>query len=124
MQAHPNGVKLVSGVTMVAADPADHAEFLSAFTNIRAFSASSAGLRFEPLPGALECLSEEAFAFEFGFRCPGEGARLAAFTVVLDNLAALEERFTSAAIPFSRHRDQLVISPDHAFGVAIRFIAA
>ena len=64
---------------------------MSAFTGIRAFSATSAGLRFETGEGDVECLSDQAFAFEFGFTAIGEGPRLGAFTIAVDDLAALEE---------------------------------
>lgn len=124
MQAHPNGASALAGVTMVAADPADHAEFLSAFTGIRAFSATSAGLRFETPRGVVEGLSDAAFAFEFGLAAIGEGPRLAAFTIVVDDLRALESRLKAEALDYLNHGGFLILPPQNAFGVTLRFIAA
>ena len=124
MQAHSNGTTSLAGVSMVAADPADHAEFLSAFTGIRAFSATSAGLRFETPRGVVECLSDAAFAFDFGIAAMGDGARLAGFTVAVRDIAALETRLKAEAFEFFPHNDALVLPPQSAFGLALRFIAA
>ncbi|MEI6574433.1 MAG: VOC family protein [Alphaproteobacteria bacterium] len=124
MQAHPNGATALAGVTMVAADPADHAEFLSAFTGIRAFSATSAGLRFETPRGVVECLSDAAFAFEFGLAAIGEGPRLAAFTITVDDLAGLESRLKAEALDHLIHGGALVLPPQSTFGVLLRFVAA
>ena len=124
MQAHPNGATALAGVTIVASDPADHAEFLSAFTGIRAFSATSAGLRFETPRGVVECLSDAAFAFDFGLSAIGEGPRLAAFTIAVANLAAFENRLKAEAMDYLKHGSALVLPPQSTFGVALRFIAA
>ena len=123
MQSHPNGARRFSSVTMVAGDPADHAEFLSAYTDIRAFSATSAGLRFETPRGVVECLSDAAFAFDFGLSAIGEGPRLAAFTIAVDDLAALEARLTSEDFTCLKHQGALIVPPQNAFGVALRFVA-
>lgn len=124
MQAHPNGATALGGVTMAAADPADHAEFLSAFTGIRAFSATSAGLRFETPRGVVECLSDAAFAFDFGLAAIGEGPRLAAFTITVDDLAVLESRLKAEAVEYLSHGSALVLPPQSTFGVLLRFVAA
>jgi hypothetical protein len=124
MQAHPNGATALAGVTMVARDPADHAEFLSAFTGIRAFSATSAGLRFETPRGVVECLSDAASAFDFGLSAIGEGPRLAAFTIAVDDLAAFENRLKAEALDYLKHGSALVLPPQSTFGVTLRFIAA
>ena len=122
-QAHPNGASALAGVTMVAADPADHAEFLSAFTGIRAFSATSAGLRFDTPRGIVECLSDAAFAFDFGLAATGEGPRLSAFIIGVKDLVSFEARLKAEAVEYLSHRNALIIPPQSAFGVALRFIA-
>ncbi|MBM3637788.1 MAG: VOC family protein [Alphaproteobacteria bacterium] len=124
MQAHPNGASALAGVTMVAADPADHAEFLSAFTGIRAFSATSAGLRFETPRGIVECLSNAAFAFDFGIAVPSEGPRLSAFTIGVKDLASFEARLKAEAVAYLSHPNALIIPPHNVFGVVLRFVAA
>lgn len=123
MQAHPNGASALAGVTMVAADPADHAEFLSAFTGIRAFSATSAGLRFDTPRGVIECLSDAAFAYDFGVAATGEGPRLSAFTIGVRDLVSFEAHLKAEAVEYLSHRNALIIPPQNAFGVALRFIS-
>jgi catechol 2,3-dioxygenase-like lactoylglutathione lyase family enzyme len=121
LQAHANGVSALRSITMVAPDPADHAEFLSAFTGVRAYSATSAGLRFETARGTVECLSDAAFAFEFGLSAPGEGPRLAGFTVTVPDLDALIERIEDAGVPLIARAGGVTIPPQEAFGTALRF---
>ena len=123
MHAHPNGASALTGVTMVAADPADHAEFLSAFTGIRAFSATSAGLRFDTPRGVIECLSDAAFAYDFGVAATGEGPRLSAFTISVRDLVSFEARLKAEAVAYLSHLNALIIPPQNAFGVALRFIS-
>ena len=124
MQAHPNGATSLAGVSMVAADPADHAEFLSAFTGIRAFSATSAGLRFETPRGLVECLSEQAFAFRHGMDAPATGARLAGFTVAVRDIGALAKHLDQQGIDWVEHQGACVIQPKDAFSLVLRFVAA
>lgn len=123
-QVHPNGTKRLASVTMLAHDPSDHAEFFSHFTGIRAFSSTSAGLRFDTDHGEIEVLSVPAYQFEYGISAPRDNPSLAAFTINVDDLGKVEARFKMEAILYRRHRDAVVISPEHAFGVAIRFIGA
>ncbi len=120
-QAHPNGTKRLASVTMVAKDPSDHAEFFSHFTGIRAFSASSAGLRFDTDHGEIEVLSEPAYEFAFGAVLPAQKPTLAAFTIAVADLAKLEAILKAEGIAFQQVKDALVVSPDLAFGVAIGF---
>jgi catechol 2,3-dioxygenase-like lactoylglutathione lyase family enzyme len=123
-QSHPNGTSRFASVTMVAHDPSDHAEFFSHFTGIRAFSATSAGLRFETDHGELEILSEPAYRFEFGLGAPLEKPALSAFTVAVDDLSKVEARLTSQSVPHKRVGEALIVAPEQAFGVAIRFVQA
>jgi len=124
VQNHPNGVSSLTEVTMVAADPADHAEFLSAFTGIRGFSATSAGLRFDTPRGTVSCLSGAAFAFDFGFAAPGEGPRFAAMTVQCADLTVFAKGAGSAGISVIEKDGACLIPPQDNFGVALRCIAA
>lgn len=123
-QVHPNGTKRLASVTMLAHDPSDHAEFFSHFTGIRAFSATSAGLRFETDHGEVEVLSEPAYQFEFGSALPIHTPALAAFTVAVVDLAKFEASLKAEGIAYDQVNDALVVPPDQAFGVAIRFTQA
>lgn len=123
-QLHPNGTKRFSSVTMVARDPSDHAEFFSHFTGIRAFSATSAGLRFDTRHGEVEVLSEPAFTFEFGLEPPREQPSLAAFTLAVSDLGQVAAHLASHSVVHKRVGEALIVPPDEAFGVAIRFVQA
>lgn len=123
-QVHPNGTQRLASITMLAHDPSDHAEFFSHFTGIRAFSASSAGLRFETDHGEIDVLSEPAYQFEFGLPAPSEKPALAAFTVAVADLNNIEAHLDKQSVPHERIRDAVIVPPDEAFGVAIRFIKA
>jgi catechol 2,3-dioxygenase-like lactoylglutathione lyase family enzyme len=123
-QAHQNGARSLQGVTMVAADPADHAEFMRAFTGIDAFSASSAGLRFETPRGEIDVLSKEAFSFDFSAPAPAVIPTLVAYTIQMADLAAFEQHLAVEKIPFYRHQAALIVPPQSAFGVSLRFIGS
>ena len=67
LQDHANGATGVSKVTIVAENPADHAEFLSHFTQVRAFHSSSMGVEFLLGEGQkIEVLTPLAFEFHHG----------------------------------------------------------
>jgi hypothetical protein len=121
-QQHLNGASALRGVSMVADEPSDHAEFMRAFTGIDEFSATSAGLRFVTPRGELDVLSSAAFAFEY-HQPPSSGKpQLAAFSVAVPDLEAMKQRLVEASIPFDEVKDTLVIPAVHAFGTVIRFI--
>ena len=122
-QVHPNGTKRLASVTMVAKDPSDHAEFFSHFTGIRAFSATSAGLRVETDHGEIEVLSDAAYQFDFRLAAPSQSPALAAFTVSVADLGKVEAHLNAESIPHQRVKDALIVPADQAFGVAIRFTA-
>lgn len=65
-QVHPNGATGVAGVILTAENPSDHHVFLSGFTGIRDFRASSAGLVYATARGEIEVLTAEAFARRTG----------------------------------------------------------
>lgn len=123
-QVHPNGTKHFASMTMVAKDPSDHAEFFSHFTGIRAFSATSAGLRFETDHGEIDVLSDAAWQFDFGLAAPSHSPALAAFTVAVADLAKLAAHLAAQSVAYQRVGDAVIVPPDQAFGVAIRFTAA
>ncbi|WP_298354425.1 hypothetical protein [Rhodoblastus sp.] len=87
---HANGVVALREVVVVADEPADHAEFLSALTGQREMLATSAGLDI-PLGGAsLEILSPRAFAFRFGINPRAEKFHIAGLVFGVKNLTETE----------------------------------
>lgn len=80
-QQHPNGVSGVAGVTLVAAHPASHVDFLAAFTGQHA-SASGEGIAFDLGDCTLEVLPPAAWRLAGGQDEPRSAARLAAIRLV------------------------------------------
>jgi hypothetical protein len=80
-QEHPNGASGVLGAVLTAENPSDHAVFLSAFTGVRDFWASSAGLSIPLARGTLD-VRTPAFTRRMGVPAPiGDGLRLAAIRI-------------------------------------------
>jgi len=65
-QAHPNGAREILGLTMVAADPSDHHEFLGGFTGQREMRATSLGLELKTPRGLITVLSPTAYENLYG----------------------------------------------------------
>lgn len=65
-QTHQNGACRLNGVTLVAADPSDHHEFLGGFTGQREMRASSLGLEMETPRGTISVLTPRAYRFRDG----------------------------------------------------------
>ncbi|WP_296708569.1 hypothetical protein [Rhodoblastus sp.] len=88
---HPNGVLGLRAVAALADGPADHAEYLSAFTGQREMLATSAGLEIRLDGGTrLDVLSAPAFAFRFGVAPAAEGFRVAGLVFAVKDLAETE----------------------------------
>jgi hypothetical protein len=122
-QVHPNTASSVSGVVLVAENPADHHIFLEAFSGVRDLHATSAGIRLETPRGSIEMMNPQAYADHFGTKPPdtAEGARLAALCFSVRDLAVAEAIFKKAAIPYTKHLDRLVVGPDVAMGASLIF---
>lgn len=103
-QAHANGASGVPGVVLVAENPSDHAVFLSAFTGVRDFRASSLGLSI-PLPrGEIDVLTPEAWRQRSGEALAvGDGLRLAGVRIAVSDLGAFagagETRGAAVVVP-------------------------
>jgi len=120
-QSHPNGAGGVMAVTMLAENPSDHAQALSAFTGVRDFAATSAGLTFVTPRGVLSVRTAAAFAFEAGLHLADTPSRLAGFTVAMADLAALTARLRSAGIDHTVADGAVIVPPGAAHGVAVTF---
>ncbi|RXF73978.1 VOC family protein [Hansschlegelia zhihuaiae] len=91
-ERHPNGATGVLGPVLTAENPSDHAAFLSTFTGVRDFRATSLGLSIPLAGGAIDVLTPDAFARRAGVSAPGGGGlRLSAIRI-----AAPESRVVSA----------------------------
>ena len=65
-QAHRNTAKRLDAVVLVAPDPSDFHEGLSAFAGVREFHATSAGIVIPTPRGAIEVVTPAAFRWRYG----------------------------------------------------------
>lgn len=79
-QVHPNGATSIAGVVLVAGNPGDHRNLLSAFTGEREPHATSSGIAVKTPRGEIRVMTPAAYRDYFGAAPPdtGVGARLAA----------------------------------------------
>lgn len=120
-QSHPNGASGVAAVTMLAENPSDHAQALSAFTGIRDFAATSAGLTFETPRGTVAVRTAAAFAFETGLHLADTPSRLAGFAVAVADPAAVAASLAAAGITHAVADGTVIVPPAAAHGVAVTF---
>ena len=123
LQRHANGARGLRSIVVTAENPADLAEFLSAFTGQREMLATSAGLEIA-LGGSqkLEILTPTAFAFRFGAPAPdAQEARLAAVVVATASLDDAQKTLQSHCAIFRRHEKRLLLGPDAGAGLCLAF---
>jgi hypothetical protein len=105
-QSHPNAAKGVAGVVIVAKNPADHGDFLKAFSGASDLTPTSGGITIKTPRGEITVLNPTAFRLAFGVEPPdvADSARLAAIRF------SLPER-----------QGSLIVPPDEAFGATLIF---
>lgn len=124
LQGHANGATGVSKVTIVAENPADHAEFLSHFTQVRAFHSSSMGVEFLLGEGErIEVLTPIAFEYHYGLQdFDMHGApHIAAVELRTSSVAATVEALTHGRVPHEERNGRIIVPPSAVFGAAIAF---
>ena len=120
-QSHPNQARALSEIALYAENPADHAEFMSAFTGLRDFSVTSSSIVFAT-HGEIHIHSKPSFQYFFGEQDLSDDTQLAAFTVMVSDLVQVKERFRKQSIPFVELHAALVVPAGSAFGVCLRFL--
>lgn len=127
-QDHANGVKSLGKATLVAENPADHAEFLSSFSGVRDYRSSSMGVEFSLEGGqAIEVLTPPAFAFHYGSKAlpgPISTPQIVAIELQTASMSSVRAALTGGRIAFVEHHGRIVVSAERASGVAIAFAAA
>lgn len=123
-QVHPNGARGVAGLVFAHEVPDEAARFLATFSgggacrNADGWVVEVDGAEFEVAPRA-------ALARRYGASAiPVEGPPLRLTRFVVDDLAALAERFETAAVDYRRVGAALLVDPVAAFGAALSFEAA
>jgi catechol 2,3-dioxygenase-like lactoylglutathione lyase family enzyme len=125
-QAHANGANAIGAIVLVAENPSDHHIFLSAFSGVRDLHSTSAGVTVETPRGAIQAMDPAAFRLHFGVAPPdvSAGARLAAATFIVRDVAALRALLGKAGIAAREHMGRIVVGPEAALGATLAFDAA
>ena len=120
-QTHPNTASAVSGVVLVAPDPKDHRDFLSAFSGKQAPSAMAGGISVTTARGKIQVMDPAAYAGHFGVEAPdtSRGARLAALSIGVRDFSAAVGLLQAAQVPASLRMGRIVIGPSVAMGATL-----
>jgi catechol 2,3-dioxygenase-like lactoylglutathione lyase family enzyme len=110
-QQHANGVCDIAAAVLVAENPSDHHEFLSAFTGQRELSAGSGYVTAATPRGEVRIVDPTAFRDRFGSAPPdvAAGARLGALVFRVRDQGALTAALTSAAMAFVTRHGAVVV---------------
>jgi catechol 2,3-dioxygenase-like lactoylglutathione lyase family enzyme len=103
-QKHANGVEDVAGVVMVAADPAQHHDFLRAYTAAEETAGTADGFSIALPRGAIDVMTPAAFTSRYGLPAPdtSRGARLAAIRFSGAKVTANRLAVLGAGLAFER----------------------
>jgi hypothetical protein len=119
-QQHRNGVSGVSGVVLVADNPADHHVFFKAFAGVTDLMSTSSGITIETPRGEIQVMDPSAFKAHFGVEGPEvtRGMRLAAIRFTVRDLPAARAVLGANAVERS---GKLVVAPERAYGATLVF---
>ena len=122
-QRHPNAVRGISGVVLVAEHPADHHAFLSAFSGVGEVQAASDAMTASTPRGDIIVMDQTAFRARFDAEPPdmSHGARLAAVRFTVGERDALISPWNEGGIAFSAAKGAAVVTPDLAMGATLVF---
>lgn len=125
LQDHANKTRDVSGVVLVADNPADHHVFLTAFSGQRDLRSTSMGIAAQTPRGDIEIIEPVGFRDRFGIELPvtGEGAMLAGLRITVPDTSPLAATFSAAGLTFEQRLGALVIGPRMALGATLIFEA-
>jgi catechol 2,3-dioxygenase-like lactoylglutathione lyase family enzyme len=99
-QKHANGAKSVNGIVLVAERPAEHRDFLLAYSGAPSADEYADGLRIELPRGAIDVVTPVAFTQQYGLATPTteNGARLAALRFGVADTAPIKSCLHASAI--------------------------
>lgn len=122
-QRHTNTATGIAGVVLVAENPNDHRDFLSAFTGGHVVRTTAAGITAKTPRAEIEVMHGAAYARRFGTPPPDtrRSARLAALRFAVRDMAAARSALQAGKIDFSERMQQLVIAPGVAMGATLVF---
>jgi len=122
-QQHANTVSGIVAAVVVAQNPRDHEPFLSAFTGVRADSASANGISASTSRGEISVMHPAAFRGRFGTEPPdvSRGARLAAAQFRVRDRAALRAALERGGIAAFSSMGATIVGPQIALGATLVF---
>lgn len=124
-QRHANGALDVAEVVIAAADPSRLAPFFERMFGQQQVERNPTGLRVETGSGAVSAISREAFAARFPNGLPASAPatpHFAAFVIEVVDLDRARAALLEGGAPIRESGDQVILPPDHAFGVTIAFV--
>jgi len=122
-QHHANSASTITGVVMVADNPADHHVFLKAFSGVGDLKSTSSGITIETPRGEIQVMDPSAYQTHFAVEAPdvSAGARLAALRFAVRDMDALRSALQAGGVDAIGHIGRLVVPPQMAFGAALVF---
>jgi Glyoxalase-like domain len=122
-QVHGNGTLGVKGVTLVAADPANHQAFLRAFTGVPELRSNAAGLVARTENGDIEILEPTKFRDRVGVppEMAAKGLMLNAIRFAVKDIGQAETLHRQNGLASRRHQERLVVPADLAHGATLIF---
>ena len=126
-QRHANGAATVGEVVMVAENPDRLQPLFTGLQQPESVSLEDGILRAETARGWVTAMTPSEFASWFGAPAADwperpEGPHLAAFRVVVSDLAAVEKHLQDQAITHHWAKAGLTVPPQQLFGVALSFV--
>jgi catechol 2,3-dioxygenase-like lactoylglutathione lyase family enzyme len=106
-QKHDNGAIAIAGVVIAAERPAEHLDFLLAYTGAPCADEYVDGLRIELPRGAIDVVTPTVFTHRYGLAAPStaRGPRLAAMRFSVSNTTAVKSCLIQAGIPLATGGD-------------------
>jgi catechol 2,3-dioxygenase-like lactoylglutathione lyase family enzyme len=121
-QVHPNGVRTIAEVVMVAPDPPALAGFFAKMQGSDSVRVFEGALVVATARGRIRVLTPLAFEVRFGAATPGpETPHFAAFRIAGADVDRLAARLAAARVPHRRADGAVQVPAAAAFGVAIEF---
>jgi hypothetical protein len=125
-QQHANGAIGIAGIVLVADQPGEHREFLSAFAGVHDVQAVGMDVSVKTPRGEIRMMNPASFAREFGAASPDtrRGARLAALRFAVRDRAAVKAALQAGKVNYAELTQRLVVGPDIAMGATLVFEGA
>lgn len=124
---HPNGVRRVIGLTLVAAAPRVEAPYFSALIGASPVNATDEHVEFKTFRGeALELIAPSALPKRFGSEAPPPCRTFTDYGLSLryevERMSTCRELLIANAVPFTELQDMIRVGAPHAAGIVTEFV--